>query len=70
MNVETMRSEIAKVYTGDGWKKKVKNMPENQVVAVYLNFKKTGMFDIQRKLENENIGKQLTFDDILRGGKL
>ena len=70
MNVETMRSEIAKVYTGNGWKKKVKNMPENQVVAVYLNFKKTGMFDIQRKLENENIGKQLTFDDILRGGKL
>ena len=67
MNVETMRSEIAKVYTGDGWKKKVKNMPENQVVAVYLNFKKTGMFDIQRKLENNNFGRQLTFDDIKRG---
>ena len=67
MNVETMRSEIAKVYTGDGWKRKVKKMPENQVVAVYLNFKKTGMFDIQRKLENNNFGRQLTFDDIKRG---
>ena len=67
MNVETMRSEIAKVYSGDGWKNKVKKMPENQVVAVYLNFKKTGMFDIQNKLENNNFGRQLTFDDIKRG---
>ena len=67
MNVETMRREIAKAYTGDAWKRKVKNMPENQVVAVYLNFKKTGMFDIQRKLENNNFGRQLTFDDIKRG---
>ena len=69
MNVETMRREIAKAYTGDAWKRKVKNMPENQVVAVYHNFQKTGRFETNSatKPKGNGFGRQLTLDDIKRG---
>ena len=69
MNVETMRSEIAKVYPGDRWKYKVKAMPEYQVIAVYHDFQKTGRFEHKViKKQTGPVYKQLTFDDILRGG--
>lgn len=66
MNVETMRREIEKIYPGPSWKKRVREMPENQVVAVYHNFKKSEKFDPPRKSQVGPIYKQLTFDDILK----
>ena len=66
MNIETMRREIAKVYTGNGWQKKVKAMPENQVVAVYHTFQKNGKLNQPRRVQTGPVYTQLTFDDILR----
>lgn len=42
--VEEMRHDISKVYLSSGWKKKVANMPEKQVMAIYYNFLETGKF--------------------------
>ena len=44
MRVERMRSEISKVYSGEGWKTKVKRMPYLQVIAVYHSFLKDDRF--------------------------
>ena len=69
MNVETMRREIAKAYTGDAWKHKVKALPEYQVIAVYHDFQKTGLFETNSttKPKGNGFGRQLTLDDIKRG---
>lgn len=45
MTVEEMRVAIAKVYKGDGWKRKVHNMPDYQVTAIYFSFLEAGKFD-------------------------
>ena len=37
-----MRTAIARVYASPGWKKKVENMDESQVMAVYLKFEGQG----------------------------
>jgi len=38
-----MRKALESAYPGTGWIEKVKRMHENQVVAVYLSFKKRGL---------------------------
>ena len=40
-----MRTAIASVYKGRKWKRKVDNMTDNQVTAIYLDFLKKGKFD-------------------------
>ncbi len=35
MNVNEMRNYISDRYPGIGWKRKVKYMPDNQVIAIY-----------------------------------
>lgn len=35
MSVELMREAIKKVYPGETWSKKVKNMKDAQVLAIY-----------------------------------
>lgn len=42
--IEEMRHDISKVYLSSGWKKKVANMPDKQVMAIYYNFLERGMF--------------------------
>ncbi len=68
MKIEVMRREISNVYSGEKWKKRVKNMPENQVLAVYNSFVKTDRFEKQKEKEKEQKKepeyKQLTFEDI------
>ena len=67
MKIESMRSEIGKVYSGAGWAKKVKRMPDAQVLAVYYNFLKNDRFK-KKKIEKKSYGreaKQLTFDDFV-----
>lgn len=66
MNTETMRREIAKVCTGAKWQRKVKEMPENQVIAVYHNLQKNNKLVKARKAQVGPVYTQLTFDDILR----
>ena len=42
MSNEAMRAEIRNVYKTDTWKWKVDRMPNKQVLAVYLSFKRRG----------------------------
>ncbi len=49
-----------KLYPGVGWKAKCARMPENQVIAIYLNCKKRGTFEKKAK---ENKGKPMTAKD-------
>lgn len=42
LNISQMREKIAEAYGGDGWKKKVRFMPNDQVIAVFYRLKKKG----------------------------
>ena len=42
MTIFEQRQAIARVYASPSWKKKVENMPDDQVVAVYLKFEGQG----------------------------
>ncbi len=35
MSMEQMRAEVARLYSGLGWKTKVANMPQGQILAIY-----------------------------------
>lgn len=67
MNIQQMRMEISKVYSGKSWATKVKYMPDAQVLAVYYSFLKNDRFK-KEKIEKKSYGreaKQLTFDDFV-----
>lgn len=42
MSIEQMRVEIVKVYPGTKWRKRVERMPDDQVLAIYKSFERTG----------------------------
>ncbi len=84
MTVEEQRTAILKVYPTEKWKNKVENMPEDQVVAIYLAFEKRGLLGkvitkpYQRKMEAAKKKQtvkpppepyQITIDDILGNKK-
>lgn len=69
MTVDQMRKEIAKVYPGEAWQRKVDRMYDDQVIAIYYKFEKTGKFDeyIKNKAKArkyKNDGVQLSIDDL------
>ena len=83
MTVEEQRTAISKVYPTEKWKNKVENMPEDQVIAIYLTFQKRGLLgnatpiSYHRKMEAAKKKKtlkpplephQMTIDDILNNG--
>ena len=35
MTISQMRAEVAKLYSGDGWRRKVAAMPDGQILAIY-----------------------------------
>ena len=35
MSIEQMRAEVAKLYTGEAWKRRVLNMSDAQIIAIY-----------------------------------
>ena len=49
MTIYQMRAAIASVYSGEKWKQKVRDMPEDQVIAVYYSFLENGRFDSKPK---------------------
>lgn len=77
MTIEEQRIAISKVYPTNRWKNNVKNMTENQVVAIYLAFKQRGLLDkvikkpCPRKMEENKTKKmyQMTFADFLGDGE-
>lgn len=42
-SVDFKRQEITKAYKGPAWANRVKNMSDNQVIAVYLRLKQKGV---------------------------
>ena len=42
LNVDQMREKISEAYNGEGWKKKVRFMPDDQVIAIFYRMKKKG----------------------------
>lgn len=42
LDISQMREKIADAYNGDGWKKKVRFMPNDQVIAIFYRMKKKG----------------------------
>ena len=45
MGVENYRSAIASAYPGERWKRRVLEMPDNQVIAIYNHFVRDGVFN-------------------------
>lgn len=66
MTPELMRKEIKKVYNNEKWSSKVDRMLDNQVMAIYFRMLKDGEFE-KKESEEPQIGRQLTFNDILKG---
>lgn len=77
MTIEQMRKAIAKVYPNEGWHIKVSEMPDYQVIAVYIRFECDGLLleptpSPKREIEvveekpkplfNAYDGEQLSFD--------
>ena len=59
MDIHQMRYVIGRAYPGDAWKKKVANMPADQIVAIYYKFAAEGRF---AKSYNP-VPKQLTIEE-------
>lgn len=53
MTIEYMREKIAEVYPGVGWKVKCRDMPDNQVVAIYRSFIEKGLFNKKKRLKKQ-----------------
>lgn len=47
ISVDYMRSEISKMYPGPSWRKKVQNMPDNQVMAIYYDKQSTDISNLE-----------------------
>lgn len=66
MTVQQMRNKIISVYEGMAWRRRVENMPDDQVIAIYYRFLEDGKFNQPKKkkaIESEyDPGIQLTFD--------
>ena len=73
-----MRHEIAKVYKGAGWQKKVKKMNEDQVIAIYYKFLANDKLKAPPKAYGFSPAviiiadeyHQISFDDILNDRKV
>ena len=51
MTVQQMKDAIVAVYDTASWKKKVNNMYDDQVIAIYYNFLNRGILDKVLKRE-------------------
>lgn len=64
MKIETIRSEITKVYSNDIWAKKVQKMPDHQAIAIWYSFQKAGKFDRPIVVKPKNLGRSQAFEQI------
>lgn len=74
MTVQEMKVAISRVYQTESWKKKVKNMHDSQVIAIYHDFYNRKILNQVLKKEKpkaavkddtKEIHQQLSFFDIL-----
>ena len=48
MTISGMREHISKVYNTDTWHKKVRDMPDGQVIAIYHTMVERGQLPIKK----------------------
>ena len=63
-SVEQMRERIAKAYGGDIWKDKVKKMPEQQVIAIYLKMLRDNPNLLKKDSSSDNQNKKEEYHQI------
>lgn len=63
MTTEAMRAAITKVYDNPRWRDRVSRMPSYQVMAIYYDFKKRGLFNKPERLPgiNDVINSDVSF---------
>ena len=71
MTVDRMREEIIKVYPGPGWRKRVLQMKENQVIAIYKSMSRGDVFrkkakEQKKKEKMKEQGVQMTIWDFMK----
>ena len=75
MTIQQMKNAILNVYETTSWRKKVENMYDDQIVAIYHNFSERGILDkvlrkerpksdYERKYKENN--QQLTIFDFIK----
>lgn len=64
MKIQTIRSEITKVYPNDIWAKKVQRMCDDQVIAIWYNFQKAGKFDKPAIVMPKNLGRSQAYEQL------
>ncbi len=66
-DIEQKRIAIAEAYPGERWFKKVKEMPDYQVVAIYNHFLRDGVFAKSRFMKaskgRKEEPKQMSLED-------
>lgn len=53
MTVTGMREHISKVYDADKWHRKVLNMPDSQVIAIYHTMVERGQLPIKKSTKKD-----------------
>ena len=64
-DIDIKRNAIEKCYPGDGWKRKVAMMDDNQVLAVWYKFYRDGKFDPEPIYTGPKM-HQMDFDEYLQ----
>lgn len=67
MEISEMRKKISRVYPGEKWQNRVKNMDKKQVFAVYMRFLNDGKFEKPKKeVKKQEKYEQMTLDEFLK----
>lgn len=62
MKICRMREAISDVYPGEAWKRRVENMLDDQVLAIYNSFAQRGMFDKKIEKRDPSLTKNGEYD--------
>lgn len=69
MTVNQMAAKIISVYPNEAWKRKVNQMADNQIIAIYHHFLATGKFD-QKPAKEPKKNTNNTFGKVTTGEQL
>ena len=64
MTVSGMREHVSRAYDADKWRKRVQDMPDRQVIAIYRTMIKRGQLPPKKKKDTLKC-KQLSIFDLL-----
>lgn len=59
MSIDNMRSHVENAYDSDSWKRKVRLMPDNQVIAIYKSLLNRGQLEKKKPKKKPPTYEQL-----------